>query len=90
LNSFLIHGHTRLEHTPEEEEELPNLNNKPTQEEDDGPLQDVVGAGEGGGPCFTLPLSPRGCSVAKNFHPKTSHRILRHMHGALNVDETKN
>jgi hypothetical protein len=32
----------------------------------------------------------RGCLVPKNFHPKTSHRILRHMHGALNVDETKN
>jgi len=44
--------------TPQRKEELPNLNNKPTQEEDDGPLQDVVGAGEGGGPCFTLPLSP--------------------------------
>ena len=35
---------------PEEEEELPALNNKPAQEEDDGPLQDVVGAGEGGVP----------------------------------------
>jgi hypothetical protein len=25
----------------------------------------------------------------KNFHPKTSHQILRHMYEALNVDETK-
>jgi hypothetical protein len=25
----------------------------------------------------------------QKFSPKTSHRILRHMHGALNVDETK-
>jgi hypothetical protein len=32
----------------------------------------------------------RGCLAPKNFHPKTSHRILRHMHEALNVDETKN
>jgi len=35
---------------PEGEEELPDLNNKSAQEEDDGPLQDVVAAGEGGGP----------------------------------------
>jgi hypothetical protein len=30
-----------------------------------------------------------GCLVPKNFHPKISHRILRHMHGTLNVDGTK-
>ena len=35
---------------PEGEEELPDLNNKSAQEEDDDPLQDVVAAGEGGGP----------------------------------------
>ena len=27
--------------------------------------------------------------VAKNFHLKLSHRILRHMHGVLNIDEKK-
>jgi hypothetical protein len=32
----------------------------------------------------------RVCLVPKIFHLKTSHRILRHMHKALNVDETKN
>ena len=25
----------------------------------------------------------------KNFHPKVSHRILRHIHGVLNIDEKK-
>jgi hypothetical protein len=34
-------------------------------------------------------LGARVCSVPKIFHSKTSHRILWHMHGALNVDETK-
>jgi hypothetical protein len=35
----------------EGEEELPDLNKNPAQQEDDGgPLQEVVGAGEGGGP----------------------------------------
>ena len=29
----------------------------------------------------------RPCLDSKNFHPKISHRILRHMHGALNIDE---
>ena len=29
------------------------------------------------------------CLVPKNFHHKLSYRILRHMHGALNVDEKK-
>jgi hypothetical protein len=29
------------------------------------------------------------CLVLKIFHTKTSHRILRHVHGVLNVDETK-
>ena len=24
--------------------------------------------------------------VPKKFHPKLSHRILRHMHGVLNID----
>ena len=33
------------------------------------------------------PLRP--CLVPKNFHPKVSHRILRHMHGVLNVDDKK-
>ena len=27
--------------------------------------------------------------VLKNFHPKLSYRILRHMHGVLNIDEKK-
>ena len=27
--------------------------------------------------------------VSKNFHPKLSHLILRHMHGVLNIDEKK-
>ena len=27
--------------------------------------------------------------VLKNFHPKLSHRILRHIHGVLNIDEKK-
>ena len=31
----------------------------------------------------------RPCLVLKNFHPKVSYRILRHMHGVLNVDEKK-
>ena len=31
----------------------------------------------------------RPCLVRKNFHPKMLHRILRHMHGVLNVDEKK-
>ena len=29
------------------------------------------------------------CLDSKNFHPKVSHRILRHMYGVLNVDEKK-
>ena len=29
------------------------------------------------------------CLVPKNFHHKLSYRILRHMHGAFNVDEKK-
>ena len=32
----------------------------------------------------------RAYLVPKKFHPKVSHRILRHMHGVLNVDEKKN
>jgi hypothetical protein len=43
-----------------------------------------------GSPSAGVSGSLRGCLVPKNFHPKTSHRILRHMHGVLNVDETKN
>ena len=27
--------------------------------------------------------------VPKKFHPKLSHRILRHMHGVLNIDKKK-
>ena len=27
--------------------------------------------------------------VPKNFHPKLSYRILRYMHGVLNIDEKK-
>jgi hypothetical protein len=33
-------------------------------------------------------LTLRGV-IPKNFHPKTSYKILRHMHRVLNVDETK-
>jgi hypothetical protein len=32
----------------------------------------------------------RACSVFKKFQDSPSHRILRHMHGALNIDENKN
>jgi hypothetical protein len=31
----------------------------------------------------------RGCLVPKNFYLKTSHQILRYIHGVLNLDETK-
>ena len=31
----------------------------------------------------------RACLVLKKFYPKVSHRILRHMHGVLNVDKKK-
>ena len=27
--------------------------------------------------------------ITKNFYPKILHRILRHMHGVLNIDEKK-
>jgi len=32
----------------------------------------------------------RPCLVRKNFQDSPSHRILRHMHGALNIHENKN
>ena len=31
----------------------------------------------------------RACLVPKIFHLKVSHRILRHIHGVLNIDEKK-
>ena len=31
----------------------------------------------------------RPCLVPKNFHPKVSHRNLRHMHEVLNIDKKK-
>ena len=34
-------------------------------------------------------LPPRPCLVSKNFRPKVSHRILRHMYGVLNIDKKK-
>ena len=33
---------------------------------------------------------PRPCLVLKNFQDFSSHRILRHMHGVLNIHENKN
>ena len=38
---------------------------------------------------FSLSEVLRPGLVPKNFHPKLSHRILRHMHGVLNIDEKK-
>ena len=32
----------------------------------------------------------RACLVSKKFFPKTSHRIFRHMHEALNINKNKN
>ena len=40
---------------------------------------------KGGGRCSLL----WPCLVRKNFQNSPSHRILRHMHGALNIDENK-
>jgi len=34
--------------------------------------------------------SVRPCLVSKIFQDSPSHRILRHMHEALNIDENKN
>jgi len=32
----------------------------------------------------------RPCLVFKKFQDSSSHQILRHMHGVLNIDENKN
>jgi regulator of RNase E activity RraB len=55
---------------PKGEEELPNLNKNPAQQqqEDGGPLQEVVRAGEGGGP-DGLPLL---------FHQGAGHDVEVH------------
>jgi hypothetical protein len=37
----------------------------------------------------TLKIKGWGCLVPKNFHPKVSYRILRHMYRVLNIDEKK-
>jgi hypothetical protein len=67
---------------PEGEEELPDLNKE--QEEDDGPLQDVVTAGTGGGP-YALPCL---------FHQAADQDVQVHGgatstgHHGLNLHET--
>lgn len=67
---------------PEREEELPDLNKE--EEEDDGPLQDVVRAGERGGPDALPCLFHQAAAQDVEVHEGT--RSTGH-HG-LNLHET--